>query len=429
MSVQKQPVFYSKEALKRLYEKSMPSFSAVLETVQTELKKNVSCVSTPAFKYRVKTFKSYYRKLVKMRPTPSPLMPLLTDILGIRIICSFLEDIRIVEKYVLDTFDVFEVERKGADRTFSEFGYESVHILVHIPQPVYDECVPPDLKDAFQGPLLCEIQIRTILQDAWAEVEHELVYKSEFSPFDLPLRRKLASMNAMLSLADIVFQEIRDYQNKLNSELDLRRSSFYGQADILSAGKLDAGDEINKSSPLLKELGNASPYVQGTVDDMLLEALHSHNIGDLDKAIDIYTRILDTQAAANPIVLSVIYKHRGMAYFAQNDYEKAKKDFLTSVEKDVNNYMALYYVGIIYSVLNEEKQALVYFDRALEKNAYQPHVYYRKALALFRLNRFAESSQTLDIGVSLGLKDSESVRLRRLLEEKLDIMDITNGNR
>ena len=96
--------------------------------------------------------------------------------------------------------------------------------------------------------LVCEIQIRTILQDAWAEVEHELVYKSEFSPFDLPLRRKLASTNASLSLADIIFQEIRDYQTKLQREVDERRASFYEQADIIT-------DSTNKDLLLrLKQL-------------------------------------------------------------------------------------------------------------------------------------------------------------------------------
>jgi len=411
--------FYSKVELKRSYDECKPVFEFLVEAMQNALKKHVFCVSAPSFKCRIKDFKSYYRKLIRQRPASVSGVPLLSDILGIRVICAFLEDIKHVENQITENFEVFEVECKGADRTFSEFGYESVHILVHIPPEIYAEAVTSDLEKLFDGPLLCEIQIRTILQDAWAEVEHELVYKAEFSPFDLPLRRKLASMNAMLSLADIVFQEIRDYQNKFNSEVERRRNRFYEQADILSVGKLDAGDELNKTSTLLKGMGSSSPYVQGTVDEMLLEAIHAHNTGDLDCALDIYSRILELKSASNPILLSVIYKHRGMAYFAKNEYEKAKCDFLASVEKDANNYMALYYVGIMYSVLNEERQALIYFDRALEKNRYQPHVYYRKALALFRLNRFEESSETLEIGTALGLKNSEASRLRELLNLKL----------
>ena len=150
--------------------------------------------------------------------------------LGIRVICAFLEDLKTVEEQISKIFKIIEIERKGADRTFSEFGYESIHFLVEIPEEFKTD------KDTVPDGLVCEIQVRTILQDAWAEVEHELVYKSEFSPFDLPLRRKLASLNASLSLSDIIFQEIRDYQNKLNKELDCRRESFYDKADNIARG-------------------------------------------------------------------------------------------------------------------------------------------------------------------------------------------------
>ncbi|MGP1522464.1 MAG: tetratricopeptide repeat protein [Treponema sp.] len=413
--------FYSKSALKCSYDSCKPSFVRVLDALQRELKKKVSCVSVPAFKYRIKGFKSYYKKLLKQQPAQGPAFPLVTDILGIRIICPFLEDIQIVEKQICDNFQIYEIERKGAGRAFSEFGYESVHILIYIPRDIHNEIISPDIQHLFEEPLLCEIQIRTILQDAWAEVEHELVYKAEFSPFSEPLKRKLAAVNAMLGLGDVIFQEIRDYQNKLNCELARRRETFYEQADILSAGKLDAGSEIDNNSLLLKSMGTTSPYEEGTVDDMLLEALHAHNSGNLDAAITIYTRILRLTDPSHSVVLSVIYKHRGMAYFAKNEYEKAKADFLLSVEKDSNNYMSLYYVGIIYSVLNDEENALIYFDRSLEKNAYNYHAYYRKALALFRLNRFKEAIEDLNTACDLGLKDNEAERLRELLNIKLDI--------
>ena len=421
MSADNRPPFYSKKAVKRSYEACKPCFTRVLDALQHELKKKVLCASVPAFKYRIKGFKSYYKKLLKQQPPEGPALPLVTDILGIRIICPFLEDIQIVEKQICDNFQVYEIERKGAGRGFSEFGYESIHILIYIPRDIHNEIIGPDVQHLFEEPLLCEIQIRTILQDAWAEVEHELVYKAEFSPFSDPLKRKLAAVNAMLGLADVVFQEIRDYQSRLNSELDRRREAFYEQADILSASKLDADGQLDTNSLLLKSMGTTSPYEHGTVDDMLLEALHAHNIGDLDKAIRIYTRILQLTDASHPVILSVIYKHRGMAYFAQNEYEKAKNDFLLSVEKDENNYMSLYYVGIIYSVLNDEENALIYFDRSLEKNAYNYHAYYRKALALFRLNRFEDALSNLDTACDLGLKDTEAERLRELLNIKLDI--------
>ena len=53
--------------------------------------------------------------------------------MGIRVICAFLEDLEIVRKQLEASFSVQEVERKGAEQSFREFGYESVHVLISIP--------------------------------------------------------------------------------------------------------------------------------------------------------------------------------------------------------------------------------------------------------------------------------------------------------
>ena len=64
--------------------------------------------------------------------------------------------------------------------------------------------------------------LRTILQDAWAEVEHELIYKTSIDKVENTLRRKMIAINATLSLADLTFQEIRDYQKKRYREVQER---------------------------------------------------------------------------------------------------------------------------------------------------------------------------------------------------------------
>jgi len=73
-------------------------------------------------------------------------------------------------------FSIEEIERKGAERSFREFGYESIHVLVRVPDEVAQQLCPHLERNVI------EIQLRTILQEAWAEVEHELVYKAEFTP-------------------------------------------------------------------------------------------------------------------------------------------------------------------------------------------------------------------------------------------------------
>lgn len=396
------------------YNAYTPAFHVLLERIETRLKSSISVSSTPTYKSRVKGFNSYYRKLLRNLPQnigTTTDLPVITDIIGIRIICAFLQDLTQVEKILQNTFSVYEVERKGADRTFREFGYESTHVLLAVPEEIKKDLVLP------QG-LIFEIQVRTILQDAWAEVEHELVYKSEFSPFDLPLKRKLASINASLSLADIIFQEIRDYQNKLNRELDKRRGSFYQQAD--NESDLHKTEIPNPETVVTDELPeNSSPYVQGTIDDMLLDAIEAHNKGYLEKAGDIYSKIIDAQP--NDTVLTVIYKHRGMSYFARSKYEEALQDFRMSAEKSPTNFRAYYYIGIVLSVMGKESEAIENFSRSLDLNLYQPYVYYRRAQSYYHQGMYSEALVDLDKSVSLGFNKDEEKQLRLMIAKKLDI--------
>lgn len=406
------------------YNKYKPLFQSILLCIENKIKTSLKMESVPSYKARVKSFNSFYKKLLRIRP-PSlgkQEMPVLTDLMGIRIICPFLEDLTIVENQLKKMFGIVEIERKGQGRTFSEFGYESIHILLDIPEEIKNqvEVEFPELK--VPNGLVCEIQIRTILQDAWAEVEHELVYKSEFSPFDLPLRRKLASTNASLSLADIIFQEIRDYQNKLNRELDFRRNNFYEQADILSHQRMD--DELfsdnGESSTAEKEIINPTmQYVHGTIDDMILDAIHAHNSGELEKAQHIYSQILN--ANPNEIVKSVIYKHRGMAFFAQNKYQEALADFLKSIENDPKNFRSLYYIGIVCSLQDDDEKAVEYFSKSLEINEYQSHVYYRKALSEYHLCDFKSAMEDVKKSMKLGLENDDVQKLYENLSAKLEL--------
>lgn len=405
-----------KNKIQQIYLRYIPVFQIIMENIKTKLQENLSLTSQPTFKSRIKSFESYYKKVLRQHPDEAAVsdnLVCLTDMMGIRIICTFLEDITEVQEQIKKMFSVKEVEIKGANQSYKEFGYESVHVLVAVP----DECRPKNFPDEIVLPenLVCEIQIRTILQDAWAEVEHELIYKTEFTPFDMPLKRKLASMNASLSLADIIFQEIRDYQKKLQSEMSQRRLSFYEKADELTT--------VNGEKPVAKEssLVRINPYVQGTIDDMLLQAIHAHNTGDLKSAVAIYTQIIESKPEPNNIVLAVILKHRGMAYFAQNDYEHAFSDFEQSFKKDENSFRSAYYAGIVLSIQKKYKEAVEWFSASLEKNAIQSHALYRRAVAYFELNEFEKSMADVIAAQRLGLKDSGLEALHSKLIEKFDM--------
>jgi putative GTP pyrophosphokinase len=214
-----------RNTLRKEYDEKFILRSTIARKLEKRIEKLIAPVSSnPRVKGRVKSFESYFKKYIRLLKSVDPGgAPRISDLIGIRIICPFMEDLTAVEKLLANEFRIMEAERKGSSHTFREFGYESIHLLIAVPDGMVKEA-------GTLGKPCCEtaeIQIRTILQDAWAEVEHELVYKAEFNPFDTPLKRKLAAVNASLSLADIIFQEIRTYQRELNGELGKRRDSFF----------------------------------------------------------------------------------------------------------------------------------------------------------------------------------------------------------
>ena len=404
----------AKNEIKQVYESYNAYLTEILSNITNVLSVALKLSSRPTFKKRVKSFNSYYKKVLRLKPGEASgskeLVPL-TDMMGIRVICAFLEDINLAIDQIGALFHVVEVEHKGGQK-FSEFGYESVHVLVKIPE----ECTPP-LTDIYENlkPLpegsVCEIQIRTILQDAWAEVEHELIYKTEFNPLDIPLRRKLASLNASLSLADITFQEIRDYQNKLQREISERRNSFYAIADNLTS-------DGEKRPAKQEDISRVTPFVKGTIDEMILGAIQQHNAGNLDGAVTIYSKILEAKPVPPEPVLAVIHKHRGMAYFALNKYDEALEDFAKSISYDPNAFRTYYYKGIVYSIVKKYTEAVECFTQSLELNELQAHTHYRRALSYYELGEFEKSMQDVSDALSLGIKEEEVAGLREKLVKK-----------
>jgi len=385
-------VFPERNSLRIEYEKLFSRRTFIVRELENRIEQSIAPLSShPRVKGRLKSFDSYFKKYIRLlKDDPSVQIPKIADILGIRVICPFLEDLASVEELIKQKFKVVEVQRKGGDHTYREFGYESIHFLIEVPEDIVN-------KAEMSGSQTAEIQVRTILQDAWAEVEHEFVYKAEFIPFDNPLKRKLAAINASLSLADIVFQETRSYLRLLGGELDKRRDSFFKKIEESTDAMLFSEDKTGSldSLPPMEESGEAAKFqsesiwapveVPGTVsiDGLLVEALTAHNKNQFPEAIAVYTRILDMEPDES--VGALIYKHRGMAHFASSHYEEAICDFCESLRLDPKSYKAAYYQGIVCSVLQRYTQAVEAFNRSLEINPYQPYCLFRRGQAYYHL--------------------------------------------
>ena len=393
------------------YEKYYKIRALTVQELETRVKKTVAPFSSNLrVTGRVKSFKSFKKKYIRLLQNDAP-PPQITDLIGIRIICTFLEDVDAVEEIIKKDFKIIEVERRR-EHTFKEFGYRSTHLLIEIPGDIAKN----------ESCKTAEIQVRTNLQDAWAEVEHELIYKPEFYPVDAPMKRKLAAINASLSLADTIFQEIRAHQKKLNGELGKRRRSFFRKIEESTDDILLSGA---KALPLQEELfvpeemGEEIPQYpsEATIDDLLLAALTAHNEERFTEAIAVYTRILNMKNI-DAAVRSIILNHRGMAYFARSNYEEAVADFAEALKLNPNAYKAVYYEGIVYSVLLRYSQALDAFNRSLEINPYQPYCLFRRAQTYFHLEDYPKA--LADCEKALSQEPIEAIgKLKELVLDKL----------
>ncbi|MDR1635988.1 MAG: tetratricopeptide repeat protein [Treponema sp.] len=426
-------VLPSRNALLAEYEGFMKGRLRVTRDLEFSLERKFSGLSSNlTVKGRLKDFPSYHKKYIRILKNASPpVPPEITDLIGLRVVCPFLEDMVAAEKIIKENFEVVEAERKGAGYSFKEFGYESTHLLINI---------PPDIlwKRGECGCKVAEIQIRTSLQDAWAEVEHELVYKAEFTPFDEPMKRKLAALNASLSLADTVFQEIRSYQRQLNGELGKRRDSFYQKiedsTDALlfmdtesgepSGGRVKPGGDGGRGFPVSRSGkaagfpgGQGRPASAGTVDDLLLNALYAHNKKLFDEAIGFYSRILEMKI--DDSIRSLIHKHRGMAYFAQSKYREAIGDFSSSLEWDKKSYKAAYYRGVVHAVQQLYSQAAEDFTLSLAINPYQSFCLFRRGQAHYHIGDYPQALADCDSSLALEPDNEGAKKLREILLDKL----------
>lgn len=159
---------------------------------------------------------------------PDPLKQV-TDLAGIRVITFFPSGVEDVDAAVRAEFAVAHYEDKSDALNQEErFGYSSVHYLVRLGA---NRTALSDYS-RYCG-LVGEIQVRTILQHAWAEIEHDIQYKSA-EAIPLSIRRRFMSLAGMLEIADREFQAIQNDDQRLRSAA--RRSIEQGRLDEVELG-------------------------------------------------------------------------------------------------------------------------------------------------------------------------------------------------
>lgn len=364
---------------------------------------------TPTIKYRVKGFESYFNKITSSSRDSDEKAPQIKDLLGMRVICPFLEDLNQIEQIILKHYDVVEHVHKSENLSFREFGYDSVHLLIRLDKSI------PELP--YAAPF-CEIQLRTILQDAWAEVEHELIYKSDLNFPKDSIKRKLASLNASLTLSDLIFQEIRDYQKELRRHGMKRRQSVEEilntcrSVDGFGSGEL----KFSIAEEIWSELDQEE--TPRSLEKLMFRALEAHSNKNYTLAIHAYGRILKMKL--DPTIRSLIHNHRGMALFALADYQKAVDDFGKAIKHNKDNIRAWCNFGLACRILGRHDLSLEHYQHALQIDATSLEAYWGRAQTYFELQRYTESLEDCEMILALQNDFAPAQELRYELQKKLN---------
>ena len=179
-------------------------FEVLNTEFQSQYKRNpINSIST-----RLKSTDSILHKLDKYKVPLSldSIEEKVRDFAGVRIICSYIDDIYSIADALLKQDDITLVARKDYIQNPKPNGYRSLHLIVKIPVFFAKEkkIVP------------VEVQIRTIAMDFWASLEHQIRYKN-----NLPEQEKISAQ--LKSCADVIAETDQKMLN-LRTQIDLAES-------------------------------------------------------------------------------------------------------------------------------------------------------------------------------------------------------------
>ncbi len=223
------------------YRAKLPVFNRIKELVLETLRKSLDekNIVVAGLEARIKSEKSLTGKL-ELKGYKYRTLDDITDILGARIITFFSDEVDIISALVERMFDI-DWDNSVDKRKMLEidrFGYMSLHYICRIPKTMCDDPSMPELNET-----RFELQMRSALQHVWANMQHDMGYKSDVE-IPVEYQRNMSRLAGMLELADEQFSRIRkeitDYRRNVQSlvasgnfdEVPLNGDTFRSYCDL-----------------------------------------------------------------------------------------------------------------------------------------------------------------------------------------------------
>lgn len=218
----------------------------------------------------------------------------ITDLAGVRVIVYTKSAVSEVCRVISEIYNVEEQEDVG-DRVYKQgrFGYQSVHMLIHLDKRMYLG------KEKAIDKAVCEIQVRTLLQHAWAEMEHDIQYKGTQVPVDIA--KRFSALAGLLEIADGEFQRIQEDSQLLKESIQEKLVNDLTQQGLAAP----------KAEP---DSGAAAADSVHRVRDLVA-------IGRYEDALEWYNRQLDAQPTNHTLFIG-----RAKLLFLMGDSTRAIED-------------------------------------------------------------------------------------------------------
>lgn len=189
------------------YQSAIKEIGTKIEILNDEFQAKQKRNPIEHIKSRVKSAKSIVKKLQRkgLPVTLDSARENLTDIAGIRIICSFIDDIYIIADLLSGQDDIVLVEKIDYIKKPKPSGYRSLHLILQVPVFFSDHTEHVKV----------EVQIRTIAMDFWASLEHKLHYKGSENVPD-SISEELRECADIIAKTDRKMQNIHNRLEEIN---------------------------------------------------------------------------------------------------------------------------------------------------------------------------------------------------------------------
>ncbi|WP_406633623.1 GTP pyrophosphokinase family protein [Pseudarthrobacter quantipunctorum] len=233
--------------------------------------------------YRVKSEESASKKLADPEAAYESFSSL-HDLLGLRVTCYFSDDVNEVAAIIEKEFavDPTKSEDKGKRLSAREFGYRSVHRVAQLGPQRADLAEYADFKTK-----RFEVQIRTVVQHAWAEIEHDLGYKQETTPE--PISRRFSMLAGVLELVDYEFMALRDELLEYEKAADKKAKSpalkmALDQATLTAVLKLPSSFSTRLDAALVRAVDIKMQRGMPEAEYVAKRVRQLHEVGIVDMA-------------------------------------------------------------------------------------------------------------------------------------------------